>query len=66
LRFLAHKLELDEKQIGSLAKVLDTLKIERAQVEVGRPPVVVRLRRRAVGGGVRRRQGDDRRRASGR
>jgi Spy/CpxP family protein refolding chaperone len=34
LRFLAHKLELDEKQIGALARILDELKIERAQAEV--------------------------------
>ena len=34
LRFLAYKLELDEKQIAELAKLLDELKIERAQAEV--------------------------------
>jgi Spy/CpxP family protein refolding chaperone len=34
LRFLAHKLELDEKQVAALAKILDELKIERAQGEV--------------------------------
>jgi Spy/CpxP family protein refolding chaperone len=34
LRFLAHKLELDPKQIGELARILDELKIERAQAEV--------------------------------
>jgi Spy/CpxP family protein refolding chaperone len=34
LRFLAHKLELDEKQVAELARVLDELKIERAQAEV--------------------------------
>jgi hypothetical protein len=34
LRFLAHKLELDEPQIGELARILDELKIERAQIEV--------------------------------
>ena len=31
LRFLAHKLDLDEKQIVLLARILDELKIERAQ-----------------------------------
>jgi Spy/CpxP family protein refolding chaperone len=31
LRFLAHKLELSDTQIGELAKVLDDLKTERAQ-----------------------------------
>src|SRR3954452_14143524 len=31
LRFLAHKLELDEKQVAALAKILDELEIERAQ-----------------------------------
>lgn len=34
LRFLAHKLELDEAQIASLAAVLDALKTERAQAAV--------------------------------
>ena len=34
LRFLAHKLELDEKQVAELAKILDELKTERAQVAV--------------------------------
>jgi len=34
LRFLAHKLELDEQQIAQLARILDELKIERAQIEV--------------------------------
>jgi Spy/CpxP family protein refolding chaperone len=34
LRFLAHKLDLDQKQIAELARLLDELKIERAQAEV--------------------------------
>src|SRR5260370_501372 len=34
LRFLAWKLELEEEQIGALAKVLDELKTERAQAAV--------------------------------
>jgi Spy/CpxP family protein refolding chaperone len=34
LRFLAHKLDLDEKQVPELARILDELKIERAQAEV--------------------------------
>ena len=34
LRFLAFKLELDEKQVGELAKILADLKTERAQAEV--------------------------------
>jgi Spy/CpxP family protein refolding chaperone len=34
LRFLAHKLDLDQKQVAELARVLDDLKIERAQAEV--------------------------------
>ena len=34
LRFLAYKLELDEKQVSELARVLDELKTERAQAEV--------------------------------
>ena len=34
LRVLAHKLELDEKQIEQLARILDELKTERAQAAV--------------------------------
>jgi hypothetical protein len=34
LRFLAYKLELDEKQVDALARVLDELKTERAQAAV--------------------------------
>lgn len=34
LRFLAHKLELDDEQVGKLAGILNTLKTERAQSEV--------------------------------
>ena len=34
LRFLAHKLELNDKQIAELAKILDELKTERAQAAV--------------------------------
>jgi Spy/CpxP family protein refolding chaperone len=34
LRFLAYKLELDEKQIELLARILDELKTERAQAAV--------------------------------
>ena len=36
LRFLAHKLGLDENQIATLARILDELKTERAQAEVDR------------------------------
>jgi Spy/CpxP family protein refolding chaperone len=36
LRFLAYKLELDERQVSELARVLDELKTERAQAEVDR------------------------------
>src|SRR5262245_21338721 len=36
LRFLAWKLELDEDQLGELAKILAELKTERAQGEVDR------------------------------
>jgi Spy/CpxP family protein refolding chaperone len=36
LRFLAHKLNLDERQIATLARILDQLKTERAQAEVDR------------------------------
>ena len=34
LRFLAYKLELDERQVGELAAILDELKIDRAQAAV--------------------------------
>jgi Spy/CpxP family protein refolding chaperone len=34
LRFLAHKLDLDDKQVAALARILDALKIERAQAAV--------------------------------
>jgi Spy/CpxP family protein refolding chaperone len=34
LRFLAHQLDLDEKQVAELARILDELKIDRAQAEV--------------------------------
>ncbi|HSD11614.1 MAG TPA: Spy/CpxP family protein refolding chaperone [Candidatus Binatia bacterium] len=34
LRYLAFKLDLDERQVGELAKILSELKTERAQAEV--------------------------------
>ena len=34
LRFLAHKLDLDEKQFTDLARILDAIKTERAQSAV--------------------------------
>jgi Spy/CpxP family protein refolding chaperone len=36
LRFLAYKLDLDEQQVGELARILDELKTERALAEVDR------------------------------
>ena len=36
LRFLVHKLDLDDKQATQLVKILDELKTERAQAEVDR------------------------------
>ena len=36
LRFLAFKLELDDDQVAQLARILDDLKVERAQAEVDR------------------------------
>jgi Spy/CpxP family protein refolding chaperone len=36
LRFLVHKLDLDERQAAELARILDELKTERAQGEVDR------------------------------
>jgi len=34
LRYLAYKLDLDERQVSELAKILSELKTERAQAEV--------------------------------
>jgi Spy/CpxP family protein refolding chaperone len=34
LRFLAHKLDLDDRQITEMVRILDELKTERAQAEV--------------------------------
>ena len=34
LRYLAYKLQLDERQVSDLARILDELKTERAQAEV--------------------------------
>jgi Spy/CpxP family protein refolding chaperone len=34
LRFLAHKLDLDEEQVGKFAAIIDRLKTERAQADV--------------------------------
>ena len=36
LRFLAHQLDLDDRQVAELARILDELKTERAQAEVDR------------------------------
>lgn len=36
LRFLGYKLDLDDKQVAELARILDELKTERAQAEVDR------------------------------
>jgi len=36
LRFLAYKLDLNDKQVAELARILDELKTERAQAEVDR------------------------------
>jgi Spy/CpxP family protein refolding chaperone len=43
LRFLAHKLDLDDRQIAELARILDDLKTERAQAEVDRRRTVAAL-----------------------
>jgi Spy/CpxP family protein refolding chaperone len=43
LRFIAYKLELDDKQIAELARILDELKTERAQAEVDRRRTVAAL-----------------------
>ncbi len=36
LRYLAHHLDLDERQVAELARILDDLKTDRAQAEVDR------------------------------
>jgi Spy/CpxP family protein refolding chaperone len=43
LRFLAHKLALDDRQVAELARILDELKTERAQAEVDRRRTVAAL-----------------------
>jgi Spy/CpxP family protein refolding chaperone len=43
LRFLAHKLDLDDRQVAELARILDELKTERAQAEVDRRRTVAAL-----------------------
>jgi Spy/CpxP family protein refolding chaperone len=43
LRFLAHKLDLDDRQVAELARILDELKTERAQAEVDRRRTVASL-----------------------
>jgi Spy/CpxP family protein refolding chaperone len=43
LRFLAHQLDLDDRQVTELARVLDDLKTERAQAEVDRRRTVAAL-----------------------
>ncbi|HEY2387432.1 MAG TPA: Spy/CpxP family protein refolding chaperone [Candidatus Binatia bacterium] len=49
LRFLAYKLELDERQVAELARILGDLKTERAQAEVDRRRATAALAD-AVGG----------------
>ena len=51
LRFLAYKLELDEKQVGDLARILNELKTERAQAEVDERRTTAAFAD-AVGGGA--------------
>jgi Spy/CpxP family protein refolding chaperone len=43
LRFIAYKLDLSDKQVAELARVLDELKTERAQAEVDRRRTVAAL-----------------------
>jgi Spy/CpxP family protein refolding chaperone len=43
LRFLAQQLDLDERQVTELARILDDLKTERAQAEVDRRRTVAAL-----------------------
>src|SRR5436190_17468605 len=51
LRFLAYKLELDDRQVPELARILDELKTERAQAEVDRRRSLAAFAD-AVGGGT--------------
>ncbi len=43
LRFLAHKLDLDDRQVTEIARILNELKTERAQAEVDRRRTVSAL-----------------------
>jgi hypothetical protein len=43
LRFLAYKLDLDEKQVAEFARIINDLKTERAQAEVDRRRAVAAL-----------------------
>lgn len=43
LRFMAHKLDLDEEQIETLARILGDLKTERSQAAVDRERSVARV-----------------------
>lgn len=43
LRFLAYKLELDDRQVAELARIINALKTERAQAEVDRRRTVTAL-----------------------
>ena len=57
LRFLAHRLGLDEPQVAALARILDELKTDRAQAEVDRRRTLATFADALSGRGVRRRQG---------
>ena len=46
LRFLAHRLELNDTQVAALARILDELKTERAQAAVDGRRTLARVRRR--------------------
>ena len=65
LRFLAYKLELDERQVAELARILDELKTERAQAEVDRRRSLSAFADAVRGRHVRRRAGQAGRRRSG-
>lgn len=59
LRFLAHKLELDDRQVAELAKVLDDLKTERAQAEVDRRRTVAAFADALAGAAFDRSRADE-------
>ncbi len=59
LRFLAYKLELDEKQVGELARILQELKTERAQAEVDQRRTIAGFADAVAGDAFDQKKADD-------